>query len=83
LSFYYDEKHTDAILAFSQLKTQKYNADVLRYSLLSYGLLDDSSGVTNTIRILSNKETLNIYDYFAVFDEVFFSPNKDDYIDQL
>ena len=83
LSFYYDEKHTDAILAFSQLKSQKYNADVLRYSLLSYGLLDDSSGAVNTIRILSNKENLNIYDYFAVFDEVFFSPKKDDYIDQL
>jgi len=70
-------------LAFSQLKSQKYNADVLRYSLLSYGLLDDSSGAVNTIRILSNKENLNIYDYFAVFDEVFFSPKKDDYIDQL
>lgn len=72
LTFFYEERYTDAILSFAQLKTQKYNADVLRYSLLSYGHLRDTTGVLNTIRALATKQWLTIYDYFWIFDEVFF-----------
>ena len=85
ISFFYLQKYTDAILSFAQLESQKYNTDVLRYSLLSYSNLGDPTWVLTTIDVLLSKDSLTIYDYFWIFDEVFFgdAATTGTYIQQL
>ncbi len=75
IAFYHQERYSDAVLSFKQLKENKNNSDVLRYLFLSYLKLDDKKWVSNALRDLINVWKLTIYDYFSIFDAVFYSDN--------
>lgn len=86
VSLYYQERYADAILAFQQLQDEKSNKDVLRYRLLSFSKLDDSAWVIDSVRSLTQQKNLTIYDYFWIFDELFYGDDRSQslsYVDNL
>jgi len=86
VSLYYQERYPDAILALQQLQDQWSNKDVLRYRLLSYSKMSDTLWVTKSIRLMTQQSDLTIYDYFWIFDELFYSNDRSQslsYVDGL
>lgn len=66
------ERYEDAVLSFNQLREQKYNKDVLRYSMLSFIRLADVQGYVKVVSRLAAQKNLWVYDYISLFDSLFY-----------
>ncbi len=65
-------KYQEAIFSLSQLKEQKFHQDVLRYKYLAFEKIWDSKWMMETLSLLINGWWLNVYDYYTIFDSLFF-----------
>ena len=73
VALYHQERYQEALLAFNQIAKEEVTQDAIRYQYLSYGALRDKKWVKNTLQLLIASRDLNAYDYYTIFDLLFFN----------
>jgi len=72
------EDYPTALLALLQVKDAVYRTDTLRYLLLTYQRIGDTSKVGEVMKYLLTQSDIGPYDFFTVFDLFFFDPVRQD-----
>ncbi len=73
VALYHQERYQEALLAFNQIPKEAVTQDAIRYQYLSYGAVNDKKWVKNTLQLLIATKDLNAYDYYTIFDLLFFN----------
>lgn len=76
IAYYENKSYSDTILYVSQIREWAYYPLALRYLLLSYRHLWQDAKIVEVLQQLLWSNTLNEYDYYYIFDEVFYKGNK-------
>lgn len=74
ISHFWNEKYEDSIIFLSQITESDYIIDAYRYLLLWYYYIWDYNNVKVYLDKLYSSNKLNEYDYYSIFDLVFYKP---------
>lgn len=72
VSYYRNKNYTSSILYLSQPTEEKYKTDILRYLLLNYIQIEDTSKMITTRQKLLEQTDLSPSDFFSYFYNVFY-----------
>lgn len=67
-------KHTDAILYLNQIPTEKIVSDAIRYKILSYIAINDSTNTAKQMKYLLGQTDVNNSDMMLVWENTVFIP---------
>ncbi len=73
ISQYMEGAYDDAILSFNQVNDPSFKHDVSKYLLLSYSHLRDRTKWGEIAQYVSTVEGIDVYDYFNIFETLFYS----------
>lgn len=76
VALYMAGQYDTAVLSFTQVRDQWLMHDTLRYVLLSYAQLEDWSQRRRVAQRLAMLPSLDMYDYFTIFDTLFFADTQ-------
>ena len=75
VSLYRQKKHQESIIALKKNTQLYYPEDTLRYLILNYKQLDDTTNTFNTFKnLLAYQNALTVSDYYVFFETVLFAP---------
>lgn len=78
IALYMAWAYDQALFSLTQVRDESLRHDTLRYILLSYEHLQDRKKRSETAQSLAALPSLDVYDYFSLFDSLFFGERKEE-----